>query len=65
MLFVDDGRDEEVFRMGLGEGRGQAGEIRAVKFGVSVVDLEGITHDGKRFDVVGHRLRHERLRGGE
>ena len=53
VLFVDDGRDEEVFWMGLGEGGGQAGEIKAVKLGVSVVDLEGITHDGERFYVVG------------
>lgn len=53
VLFVDDGRNEEVFWMGLGEGREQAGEIKAVKLGVSVVDLEGITHDGERFYVVG------------
>jgi hypothetical protein len=53
VLFVDDGRTEEVFWMRLGEGRGQAGEVKAVKLGVSVVDLEGITHDGERFYVVG------------
>lgn len=53
VLFVDDGRNEEVFWMGLGEGRGQAGEIKAVKLGVSVVDLEGITNDGEHFYVVG------------
>ena len=53
VLFVDDGRNEEVFWMGLGEGRGQAGEIKPVRLGVSVVDLEGITHDGSYFYVVG------------
>lgn len=53
VLFVDDGRNEEVFWMRLGEGRGQAGEIKAVKLGVSVVDLEGITTDGTYFYVVG------------
>jgi hypothetical protein len=53
VLFVDDGRNEEVFWMGLGEGRGQAGEIKPVRLGVSVVDLEGITTDGAYFYVVG------------
>jgi hypothetical protein len=62
VLFVDDGRNEEVFWMGLGEGRRQSGEIRAVKLGVSVVDLEGITHDSERFYVVGSQSKPQ---GGE
>lgn len=53
VLFVDDGRNEEVFWMGLGEGGGQAGEIKPLRLGVSVVDLEGITTDGAYFYVVG------------
>lgn len=53
VLFVDDGRNEEVFWMRLGEGRGQAGEIKPVRLGVNVVDLEGITTDGAYFYVVG------------
>ena len=53
VLFVDDGRTEEVFWMGLGEGGGQAGEIKPVGLGMSVVDLEGITTDGAYFYVVG------------
>ena len=47
VLFVDDGRTDEIFWMRLGEGRGQAGAIKAVKLGASVIDLEGITHDGR------------------
>ncbi|HEY0099534.1 MAG TPA: DUF3616 domain-containing protein [Pyrinomonadaceae bacterium] len=53
LLFVDDGRTDEVFWMRLGEGRSQAGAIKAVKLGTSVVDLEGITTDGTHFYVVG------------
>jgi hypothetical protein len=53
VLFVDDGRTEEIFWMRLGEGGSQAGAIKAVRLGASVVDLEGITSDGTHFYVVG------------
>jgi hypothetical protein len=53
VLFVDDGRTDEVFWMKLGEGRMQAGTIIPVKLGASVVDLEGITTDGSHYYVVG------------
>src|SRR5918997_605157 len=43
VLFVDDGRPDEIFWMRLGDGRKQSGAIRAVRLGASVVDLEGIT----------------------
>ena len=62
VLFVDDGRDEEVFWMGLGEGRGQAGEIKPVGLGTSVIDLEGITTDGAYFYVVGSQ---SKSKGGD
>jgi hypothetical protein len=53
VLFVDDGRPDEVFWMRLGDGRSQAGAVKAIKLGASVVDLEGITTDGSHFYVVG------------
>jgi hypothetical protein len=57
VLFVDDGRTDEVFWMRLGEGRKQAGEIKAVR-----LDLEGITTDGTYFDVVGSQ---SKSKGGD
>src|SRR5687768_8163782 len=53
VLFVDDGRTDEVFWMKLGEGRKQAGTIIPIKLGTSVIDLEGITTDGSHYYVVG------------
>lgn len=53
VLFVDDGRPDEIFWMSLAEGRSQLGAIKAVKLGASVIDLEGITTDGSYFYVVG------------
>jgi hypothetical protein len=53
VLFVDDGRPEEVFWMRLGEGGAQAGEIKAVRLGARVIDLEGMTSDGTYFYAVG------------
>lgn len=53
VLFVDDGRTDEIFWMPLGEGRTQNGEIKSIRLGASVVDLEGITSDGTYFYVVG------------
>lgn len=53
VLFVDDGRPGEVFWMRLDEGGNQAGAVKAIGLGVSVIDLEGITSDGAYFYVVG------------
>lgn len=53
VLFVDDGRNNEVFLMQLGEDRKQAGAIKSIDLATSIVDLEGITSDGKHFYVVG------------
>ena len=62
VLFVDDGRTDEVFWMRLGEGRKQEGAIKPVRLGVSVIDLEGITTDGARFYVVGSQ---SKSKGGD
>jgi hypothetical protein len=62
VLFVDDGREDEVFWMRLGEGGTQAGAIRAVKLGANVIDLEGMTHDGTHFYVVGSQ---SKSKGGD
>lgn len=53
VLFVDDGRPDEIFWMRLSEGRKQLGSIHAIKLGASVIDLEGMTTDGTYFYVVG------------
>jgi hypothetical protein len=53
VLFVDDGRPDEIFWMNLAEGRNQNGAIKAIRLGASVIDLEGITTDGSHFYVVG------------
>ena len=53
VLFVDDGRTDEVFWMRVGAGRNQSGAIKAINLGASVIDLEGITTDGTRYYVVG------------
>jgi Protein of unknown function (DUF3616) len=62
VLFVDDGRTDEVFWMRLGEGGAQAGAITPVKLGASVIDLEGMTTDGSHFYVVGSQSKSQ---GGE
>jgi len=62
VLFVDDGRTDEVFWMRLGEGRTQAGAITPVKLGARVIDLEGITTDGTHFYVVGSQ---SKSKGGD
>jgi uncharacterized protein DUF3616 len=53
VLFVDDGRPDEIFWMRLDANGAQAGPVKPVPLGVSVVDLEGITTDGAYFYVVG------------
>jgi hypothetical protein len=62
VLFVDDGRTDEVFWMRLGEERRQAGAITPVRLGASVIDLEGITTDGAHFYVVGSQ---SKSKGGD
>jgi hypothetical protein len=62
VLFVDDGRPNEIFWMQLGEDRTQNGAIKAVKLGASVIDLEGITTDGAHFYIVGSQ---SKAKGGD
>ena len=62
VLFVDDGRTNEVFWMRLSEDRKQAGAISPVKLAASIIDLEGITSDGNYFYVVGSQ---SKSRGGD
>lgn len=53
VLFVDDGRPNEILWMQLGEDRKQAGAIKTIDIAASIIDLEGITTDGEYFYVVG------------
>ena len=62
VLFVDDGRPDEIFWMQLDEGRMQSGPVKAIKLGASVIDLEGITSDGSQFYVVGSQ---SKSKGGD
>lgn len=53
VLFVDDGRANEIFWLPLGPDRKQAGAIKSINIATSIIDLEGITSDGTYFYVVG------------
>ena len=53
VLFVDDGRPNEIFWMRLGSDRKQAGAIKSIDIATSIIDLEGMTTDGAYFYVVG------------
>jgi len=53
VLFVDDGRPNEIFWMRLDASGNQAGAVKPIDLKVSVIDLEGITTDGANFYVVG------------
>lgn len=53
VLFVDDGRPNEIFWMQVGEDRKQTGAIKTVDLATTIIDLEGITTDGEYFYVVG------------
>lgn len=62
VLFVDDGRPDEIFWMQLDDERTQTGPVKAIKLGASVIDLEGITSDGSRFYIVGSQ---SKSKGGD
>jgi hypothetical protein len=62
VLFVDDDRTTEIFWMRLGEDRKQAGAIKSIDIGTSIIDLEGITTDGVYFYVVGSQ---SKAKGGD
>jgi hypothetical protein len=57
ILFIDDGKPNEVFWMELDDGGNQRGSIKAVNLGVSIDDPEGITTDGTYFYIVGSQSR--------
>jgi hypothetical protein len=52
VLFVDDGRSDEVFVMQVDATGQQVGNVTAIRLGATVENPEGITHDGSRFYVV-------------
>jgi len=53
LLFVDDGRNRDVFVLELDADGRQVGSAVGVTLGADVTDLEGITSDGRHFYVVG------------
>jgi hypothetical protein len=57
VLFVDNGREGQVFWMKLDGNGKQAGAIKAVELGVGIEDIEGITTDGTNFYVVSSQSR--------
>ena len=63
VLFVDDGRPDEIFWMRLGESGAQAGAIKSISLGASVVDKEGMTFDGEYFYVVGSLSKYKTAEG--
>jgi hypothetical protein len=62
VLFVDDGRAQEIFWMRLSEDGRQLGAITPVKLGADVIDMEGMTFDGTHFYAVGSQ---SKSRGGD
>lgn len=57
VLFVDDGRANEILWMHLDPAGNQMGLIKPVSLGVSITDPEGMTYDGTRFYIVGSQSR--------
>jgi hypothetical protein len=49
VLFVDNGREGQVFWISLDQNGRQVGEIKTLGLGVSIEDIEGITTDGTHF----------------
>jgi hypothetical protein len=52
VLFIDNGREDQIFWMSLDQNGRQVGAIKAIRLGVSIEDMEGITTDGTYFYVV-------------
>ena len=57
ILFVDNGREGQVFWMELDQKGKQVGSINGLSLGVSIEDLEGITTDGTTVYVVSSQSR--------
>jgi hypothetical protein len=64
VLFVDDGRAREIYRMQLDVSGRQTGAIKSVPLGIEVDDPEDITSDGKYFYLVGSNTREAEKRFG-
>ena len=63
VLFVDDGRNHEIFWMELGANGSQRAPAVRVPLGADVTDLEGITSDGSHFYVVGSQSKKTGVEG--
>jgi hypothetical protein len=63
VLFVDNGREGEVFLMSLDQNGRQVGAIKAVGLGVGIEDIEGVTTDGTYFYVVSSQSRPKAIAG--
>ena len=63
VLFVDDGRTREIFLMELTAQGTQAGKAIPVTLGADITDMEGITHDGQHFYVVGSQSKRSGVEG--
>jgi hypothetical protein len=57
VLFVDNGREGQVFWMSLDQNGRQVGDIKALGLGASIEDIEGITTDGTHFYAVSSQSR--------
>ena len=57
VLFVDNGREGQVFWIELDQKGKQVGSINGLNLGVNIEDLEGITTDGTSFYVVSSQSR--------
>ena len=52
-LFVDDGREREIFLLTLASDGSQTGDALGLPFPADVTDMEGVTTDGRFFYAVG------------
>ncbi len=57
ILFVDNGREGQVFWMRLDQKGKQVGAVNTVSLGVSIEDIEGMTTDGTSFYIVSSQSR--------
>ncbi|MGH7637197.1 MAG: DUF3616 domain-containing protein, partial [Gemmatimonadaceae bacterium] len=62
-LFVDDGKEEEIFLMRLRPDGSQLGDATAVPIAADVTDPEGITSDGRYFYLVGSQSKRTGFEG--
>ncbi|HSE98372.1 MAG TPA: DUF3616 domain-containing protein, partial [Blastocatellia bacterium] len=53
VLFVDDGKSDQVFWVQLDQSGNQIGEVKSIPLNTSVANPEGITYDGSFYYIVG------------